>query len=295
MTGYGQTEVQNDLYEALDAAGDPLVVDVDDVTLHDIDADRPAVTYTKAGVTHRIDCDYVAGCDGYHGVSRPTIPNEVLREYEREYPFGWLGVLSETPPIDEELIYAHSDRGFALCSMRHSMLSRYYVQCSLDDSVEDWPDERFWDELRARLPAHVAGDARDGTVDREVDCAAAQLRRRTPAATDVSSSPAMPHTSSRRRAPRASTSPSPTCTTYSKASSTRCRVDPRPASTRTRSVRSARVWQAVRFSWWMTTQLHRFPDRTDFDHRTSQQELTHLAASSAAQVAFAEQYVGLAL
>ena len=153
---YGQTEVTKDLYAALDDAGSPVVDSAEDVLPHDVTGTSPYVTFAKDGASHRIDCDYVAGCDGSHGVSRTVIPPSTARTYERIYPFGWLGILSETPPVDKELIYAHSERGFALCSMRHATLSRYYVQCGSDDRVEDWPDERFWEELRGRLPAEVA-------------------------------------------------------------------------------------------------------------------------------------------
>ena len=289
---YGQTEVTKDLYNALDAEGVAIIDEADAVTPVDVTTDAPYVTYTKAGATHRIDCDYIAGCDGYHGVSRPTIPSELLREYEREYPFGWLGVLSETPPIDEELIYAHSERGFALCSMRHSMLSRYYVQCSLDDSVEDWPDERFWDELRARLPSHVAGTLVTGpSIEKSIaplrSFVAEPLRYgRLFLAGDAGH--IVPPTGAKglnlafsdvhylfeglddALSGRSTTG----IDTYSE-----------------RALR--RVWQAVRFSWWMTTQLHRFPDTGEFGLKMQEAELQNLARSETAQRLMAENYVGL--
>jgi p-hydroxybenzoate 3-monooxygenase len=152
---YGQTEVTRDLYDAQDAIGATVIHDVDDVVLHDLDGAAPWVSYSHDRVSQRLDCDYVAGCDGFHGVSRPSIPAHIRQEYEKVYPFGWLGILSRTPPVCEELIYAAHDRGFALASMRNPMLSRDYIQVPLTDKVEDWSDEAFWAEFKARLPAEV--------------------------------------------------------------------------------------------------------------------------------------------
>jgi 4-hydroxybenzoate 3-monooxygenase len=156
VTVYGQTEVTKDLYAARDAMGGAVIDEAEDVALHDLDGDAPFVTWRKDGETHRLDCDFVAGCDGFHGVSRQSIPVDRLKVFERVYPFGWLGVLSETPPVAEELIYARHPEGFALCSLRNRMLSRYYVQVSLEERVADWPDDRFWAALKARLPAETA-------------------------------------------------------------------------------------------------------------------------------------------
>ena len=153
---YGQTEVTRDLYDARQAAGARTIFEVEDVVIHDADSDAPHVTYSVGGQNHRIACDYIAGCDGFHGVSRQTIPPTIRQEYEKLHPFGWLGILSETPPVNDELIYSNSDRGFALCSMRNANLSRYYIQCPLSDSPEDWTDAAFWDELKRRIPAAVA-------------------------------------------------------------------------------------------------------------------------------------------
>ena len=155
---YGQTEVTRDLMQAREAAGLTTVYNAADVTLHDVDGARPSVTYVKDGATQRVECDYIAGCDGYHGVSRASVPAASLQTFERVYPFGWLGVLSETPPVSHELIYSNHARGFALCSMRSTTRSRYYVQCSLDDKVEQWSDEAFWSELRRRLDAKAAAE-----------------------------------------------------------------------------------------------------------------------------------------
>lgn len=153
---YGQTEVTRDLYAAREAAGGVIEFEAEGVVIHGADSDAPHVTYRVGGEPRRIDCDFVAGCDGFHGVSRQTIPLSIRREYEKVYPFGWLGILSETPPVSHELIYANSPRGFALCSMRNERLSRYYIQCSLSDKPEDWTDEAFWQELRRRIPAEQA-------------------------------------------------------------------------------------------------------------------------------------------
>ena len=155
---YGQTEVTRDLMQAREAAGLTTVYNAADVTLHDVDGARPSVTYVKDGITQRVECDYIAGCDGYHGVSRASVPAASLQTFERVYPFGWLGVLSETPPVSHELIYSNHARGFALCSMRSTTRSRYYVQCALDDKVEQWSDEAFWSELRRRLDAKAAAE-----------------------------------------------------------------------------------------------------------------------------------------
>jgi p-hydroxybenzoate 3-monooxygenase len=289
---WGQTEVTKDLYDALDAAAVPIVHDAVDVTPHGVDSDAPYLTFTVDGVDHRLDCEYVAGCDGSHGVSRSAIPASQIREYERIYPFGWLGILSETPPIDDELIYAHSERGFALCSMRHEMLSRYYVQCPLTDSVDDWSDDRFWDELAARLPAEAVGNLVTGpSIEKSIaplrSFVAEPLRYgRLFIAGDAGH--IVPPTGAKglnlafsdvrylfEGLQAALTGGSTTgLDTYSE-----------------RALR--RVWQAVRFSWWMTTLMHRFPDTGDFDRRIQEAELDQLSMSEAAQTVFAENYTGL--
>jgi len=289
---YGQTEVTKDLYAALDAAGVTIVDEAADVTPHDITTDAPFVTYSKDGVDHRIDCDYIAGCDGYHGVSRTAIPSTVLREYERVYPFGWLGILSETPPVDHELIYAHHERGFALCSMRHSMLSRYYVQCPLDDDIDDWPDDRFWDELRRRLPAEAAARLVTGpSIEKSIaplrSFVAEPLRHgRLFLAGDAGH--IVPPTGAKGLNLAFSD-----CHYLS-----RGLIDALDGGSTTgldeySSVALKRVWQAVRFSWWMTTLMHRFPDTGDFGVRLQEAELDHLARSESAQRSMAENYVGL--
>ena len=161
---YGQTEVTRDLYDAREKTGGPIEFNVDDVVINSADGDTPYITYTVDGQPRRIDCDFVAGCDGFHGVSRQTIPLSVRREYEKVYPFGWLGILSETPPVNHELVYSNSNRGFALCSMRNEQLSRYYIQCSLSDSPDDWTDAAFWEELKRRIPTKFADALVTGPV-----------------------------------------------------------------------------------------------------------------------------------
>ncbi|HBZ45404.1 MAG TPA: 4-hydroxybenzoate 3-monooxygenase, partial [Maritimibacter sp.] len=159
---YGQTEVTRDLYDAREARGGKVIHEAMDVQPHDLTSDAPYITYTRDGEKCRVDCDFIVGADGFHGVSRKSIPEDQITEYEKVYPFGWLGILSETKPVHPELIYARSERGFALCSLRSQVLSRYYVQVPLDDKVEDWSDERFWDELKARLPEDVAAKLETG-------------------------------------------------------------------------------------------------------------------------------------
>jgi p-hydroxybenzoate 3-monooxygenase len=289
---YGQTEVQKDLYDALDADGVTLIDEVEEVAIHDVETDSPSVTFRKDGRDERIQADFVAGCDGFHGVSRPTIPDEVRREYEREYPFGWLGILSETPPVSHELIYANHPRGFALCTMRNTGLSRYYVQCRLDDRVDDWPDERFWQELQARLPADVAAMMVTGP---SIEKSIAPLRSfvcepmrhgRLFLAGDAAH--IVPPTGA-KGLNLAISDVTYLCQSlvehYERGSSELLDAYSGTAL--------ARVWNAVRFSWWMTNLLHRFPDSGDFGQRIQDAELTYLSSSQAAQTAFAENYVGL--
>jgi p-hydroxybenzoate 3-monooxygenase len=289
---YGQTEVTKDLYTALDDAGLPIVHEAVDVMPHDVTTGAPFVTYSHEGTEHRIDCEYIAGCDGYHGVSRSIIPASVLREYERVYPFGWLGILSETPPVDEELIYAHHEQGFALCSMRHSMLSRYYVQCPLDDSVDDWPDDRFWVELTARLPPEAAARLVTGP---SIEKSIAPLR----------SFVAEPLSHGRLFiAGDAGHIVPPTGAkglnlAFSDVHYLFEGLHDALTGAGTNGLDSysdralRRVWQAVRFSWWMTTLMHRFPDTGAFDRRIQEAELDFLSMSEVAQRTFAEQYTGL--
>jgi p-hydroxybenzoate 3-monooxygenase len=297
---YGQTQVTRDLYDAIDDAGVPVVDSAADVMPHDVDGPAPHVTFTHDGAAHRIDCDYVAGCDGAHGVSRTVIPPSVLRTFERVYPFGWLGILSETPPVDKELVYAHSERGFALCSMRHSMLSRYYVQCGSDDAVDDWPDERFWAELTARLPGEVAGRLVTGaSIEKSItplrSFVAEPLRYgRLFLAGDAG------HIVPPTGAKGLNLAVSDVCY-LAEALTDALRGGRAGGSGSTAGLDEYsdralnRVWKAVRFSWWLTTLMHRFAGSGEFDRRIQEAELDYLAGSEAAQRSFAENYTGLPL
>jgi p-hydroxybenzoate 3-monooxygenase len=291
---YGQTQVTKDLYAAVDRMGVPVADGAADVVPHDVTGTAPYVTFVRHGSSHRIDCEHVAGCDGSHGVSRTVIPPSVLRTYERVYPFGWLGILSETPPIDKELIYAHSERGFALCSMRHSLLSRYYVQCAMDDGVDDWPDERFWAELRGRLPGDVAGRLMTGpSIEKSLtplrSFVAEPLRYgRLYLAGDAG------HVVPPTGAKGLNLAVSDVC--YLAGALADAVHGRSPTGLDEYSDRAlARVWKAVRFSWWLTTLMHHFPGSGEFDRRIQEAELDYLAGSEAAQRSFAENYTGLPL
>jgi p-hydroxybenzoate 3-monooxygenase len=291
---YGQTQVTKDLYAAVDGLGVPVVDCAADVVPHDVTGTVPYVTFVREGTSHRIDCEHVAGCDGSHGVSRTVIPPSVLRTYERVYPFGWLGILSETPPVDKELIYAHSKRGFALCSMRHSLLSRYYVQCAIDDGIDDWPDERFWGELSGRLPGEVAGRLVTGpSVEKSLtplrSFVAEPLRYgRLYLAGDAGH--VVPPTGAKGLNLAVSD------VSYLADALTDAVHRGSPTGLDEYSDRAlARVWKAVRFSWWLTMLMHHFPGSGEFDRRIQEAELDYLAGSEAAQRSFAENYTGLPL
>jgi p-hydroxybenzoate 3-monooxygenase len=291
---YGQTQVTKDLYAAVDGMGVPVVDCAADAVPHDVTGTDPYVTFVREGTSHRIDCEHVAGCDGSHGVSRTVIPPSVLRTYERVYPFGWLGILSETPPVDKELIYAHSKRGFALCSMRHSLLSRYYVQCAIDDGIDDWPDERFWAELSGRLPGDVAGRLVTGpSIEKSLtplrSFVAEPLRYgRLYLAGDAGH--VVPPTGAKGLNLAVSD------ITYLADALTDAIHRRSPVGLDEYSDRAlARVWKAVRFSWWLTTLMHHFPGSGEFDRRIQEAELDYLAGSEAAQRSFAENYTGLPL
>ena len=293
VTVYGQTEVQKDLFDARSAAGALVIDEADDVALHDVDTDHPYVTYRRgSGPTERVDCDHIAGCDGSHGVSRSAIPAGVQRTYERLYPFGWIGILSETPPVSHELIYAQHERGFALCSMRNPMLSRYYVQCSLDDTVDAWSDERFWDELRRRIPAEAADTLVMGpSIEKSITplrsfVAEPMSYGRLFLAGD--SAHLVPPTGAKGLNLAVSD------VVYLSRALAEFYGERSDAGLRNYSATAlARVWKAVRFSWWMTTLLHQFPDDSGFSQRIQETELDYLSGSVAAQTAMAENYVGL--
>ncbi|HWW49065.1 MAG TPA: 4-hydroxybenzoate 3-monooxygenase [Xanthobacteraceae bacterium] len=292
VTVYGQTEVTRDLMQVREACGAPTVYEALDVSIFDIDTDRPIVRYRKDGKNHELVCDYVVGCDGFHGVSRRTIPANVLRTHERIYPFGWLGILVDQPPVSEELIYVNHDRGFALCSMRSSTRSRYYLQCGLDERVEDWSDDRFWEELALRLDADTAKNLMTGA---SIEKSIAPLRSfvaepmrygRLFLAGDAAH--IVPPTGAKGLNLAASD-----VAYLSRGFIERYTADSEADLDAYPQRALARVWKAERFSWWMTKLLHRFPDSTSFDQNIQQAELAYLVSSKAAQTALAENYVGL--
>jgi len=292
VTIYGQTEVTRDLMDARAAVGATTVYEAEDVALHGFDGTKPFVTYRHEGQERRLDCDYIAGCDGYHGVSRASLPQSALRLFERVYPFGWLGILAEVPPAADELVYVNHERGFALCSMRSATRSRYYLQCPVDEQVEAWSDERFWDELRLRLDPETA----DGVVTGpSIEKSIAPLRSfvaepmrfgRLFLAGDAAH--IVPPTGAKGLNLAASD------VHYLSEALIEHYRDKANAGLDHYSQRAlARVWKAERFSWWMTSLLHRFPDQTSFERRMQESELAYLAGSQAAQASLAENYVGL--
>jgi 4-hydroxybenzoate 3-monooxygenase len=292
VTIYGQTEVTRDLMQARADAGGVSVYDAEDVTLHGLDGAQPWVEYVQDGVRVRLDCDYIAGCDGFHGVSRAAIPAGVLREYERVYPFGWLGVLADTAPVNEELIYARHARGFALCSMRSPTRTRYYVQVAAGERVEDWSDARFWDELRARLPDAVAARLRTGPA---IEKSIAPLRSyvvepmqygRLFLAGDAA------HIVPPTGAKGLNLAAGDVGLLASLFAQARRQGDDAPLL-RYSELALKRVWKAVRFSWWMTTMLHRFPDEDAFERRLHEAELDYLLGSAGGRATIAENYAGL--
>ena len=292
VTVYGQTEVTRDLMDARAAAGLSSIYQASEVSLHDFDGTAPRVRWRMKGRVHELRCDYIAGCDGFHGVSRASVPASALRVFERVYPFGWLGVLSDTPPVSEELIYANHPRGFALCSMRSRTRSRYYLQCDLGERVEDWSDERFFDELRRRLDAPAAERLVTGP---SIEKSIAPLR----------SFVAEPMRFGRLcLAGDAAHIVPPTGAKGLNLAVADVRTLARALLARYRGGSEAelddysakclrRVWKTVRFSWWMTTLMHRFPESGEFGQRIQEAELGYLVGSRAAATALAENYVGL--
>jgi p-hydroxybenzoate 3-monooxygenase len=289
---YGQTELTLDLVEARKESGAVTHWEVEGVVLNDFDGDHPSVTFTKDGVTQQIACDFIAGCDGYHGVSRKSVPEAAISTYEKIYPFGWLGILADVPPVHHELIYAQHQRGFALCSMRSKTRSRYYIQCSLDEKIEEWSDSRFWDELRRRLPEHHADRI---TMGASFEKSIAPLRSfvaepmrfgRLCLVGDAAH--IVPPTGAKGLNLAASD------VHYLSSALISHYVDRDAAAVDQYSQKAlSRVWKAVRFSWSMTTMLHRFPEQSEFDLKMQQAELAYLTSSPAASTALAENYVGL--
>jgi p-hydroxybenzoate 3-monooxygenase len=294
VTVYGQTEVTRDLMDARAAAGLASVYEAANVSLHGFDGARPTVRYEKDGQHHEVECDFIAGCDGYHGISRQSVPAAALQTYERVYPFGWLGLLSETPPVSHELIYSNHERGFALCSMRSMKRSRYYVQCPLDDKVEQWSDAAFWDELRRRLDPEAAERLVTGP---SIEKSIAPLRSfvaepmrfgRLLLAGDAAH--IVPPTGAKGLNLAASD------VGYLARALAEHYNEKSDAGIDTYSQRCLRrIWRAERFSWWFTSLMHRFPDTGEFGRKMQAAELDYLVNSSAASTALAENYVGLPL
>ncbi|UWQ93877.1 4-hydroxybenzoate 3-monooxygenase (plasmid) [Rhodobacteraceae bacterium M382] len=289
---YGQTELTRDLYDAREAADGKIVFNVENVTIHDAESETPHVTYQCDGQEHRLDCDFVAGCDGFHGVSRQTIPLSVRREYEKLYPFGWLGLLSDTPPVHPELIYSNSERGFALCSQRSWTRSRYYIQCSLSDSPDDWTDQMFWDELRRRLPQKAAGELVTGP---SIEKSIAPLRSfvtepmrwgRLFLCGDAA------HIVPPTGAKGLNTAASDIHYLYHGLLQFYQEKDSEGID-RYSEKALARIWKAERFSWTTTMLLHRFPEMNQFDLRMQQADIDFLRENKDAQKVFATNYVGL--
>ncbi|HZL62224.1 MAG TPA: 4-hydroxybenzoate 3-monooxygenase [Pseudolabrys sp.] len=290
VTIYGQQEVVKDLVERRLADGGPLLFEVDGVSVHELTAQRPKIRFTQGGKAQEIECDFIAGCDGFHGICRPSFPDGMLSVFERDYPFGWLGILSESPPPDHELIYSYTDRGFALYTMRSMSLARLYLQCDHDEEIEAWPDARIWDELHKRL-----GGARKLTEGKMVQKGITPMRSfvvepmqhgRLFLAGD--SAHIVPPTGA-----KGMNLAFADVVFLSRALDAfyKSKRDNLLANYSTTCLR--RVWKAQRFSWWMTQILHRFPHETAFDRRRQLAELDYIVGSEAASKSLAEQYVGL--
>jgi p-hydroxybenzoate 3-monooxygenase len=292
---YGQTELQKDLYEAIDRTGITLIDEASDVDLHDIETASPRITYTRHAVEYELTCDFIAGCDGVHGTTQDHIPASIQETFERLYPFVWVGLLSPTPPVNDELIYANHPEGFALCSMRNESLSRYYVQGKAEDTPDDWPDDRFWEALKTRLPGEVAS---------KLITASSIEKLVTPLRSWVSEP--LRHGQLFLAGDAAHIVPPTGAKGLNLAISDVVYLARALASYYASGSETgldeysdhalARVWKAVRFSWWMTSAMHTFPGMSnDFDRRLQRTELEYLFSSEAAQKSMAENYVGLPL
>ena len=292
VTVYGQTEVTKDLYEIIEKENNNIINSVDDVLPQDLDQKNPFVTFKKDGVGNKIKCDFVAGCDGYHGISRQVIPKNLTKIYEKVYPFGWLGILSETPPVSDELIYANHGNGFALASMRNSNLSRYYIQTPITDKIENWTDKKFWEELKKRLPTHAADTVITG---KSIEKSIAPLRsfvcepmswQKLFLVGDAA------HIVPPTGAKGLNLAVSDVYYLYNGLKKHYLFNIDNDLKLYSQNALS-RVWKAIRFSWWMTTTFHKFPEQTDFDQCIQDSELAYLENSIASQTVLAENYVGL--
>jgi p-hydroxybenzoate 3-monooxygenase len=295
VTAYGQTEVTKDLMDQRERLGLSTVYEASDVSLHDFDGNSPQVRYMKDGVSHVLNCEFIAGCDGFHGVARASVPKSAITEYEKVYPFGWLGVLADVPPVSTHaIVYANSERGFALCSMRSMTRSRYYVQCPLSDKVEDWSDQRFWDELRKRLDPDMAERM---VIGASIEKSIAPLRSfvaepmhfgRLFLAGDAAH--IVPPTGAKGLNLAASD------VKYLSSAFIEYFKEKSSSGIDHYSQRAlARIWRAERFSWWLTSLMHRFPDSAGFGQKMQEAELDYLVKSQALSASLAENYVGLPL
>ena len=289
---YGQTEVTRDLMAAREAVGAHTLYSVSNVQPHGMKTDAPYVTFDKEGESVRLDCDYIAGCDGFHGVARQSIPSDVLKIFERVYPFGWLGVLADTPPVHDELVYARHERGFALCSQRSASRSRYYLQVPAEENVEDWSDQRFWAELKTRLPKALAEQLVTGP---SIEKSIAPLRSFVVEPMQYGrlfllgdAAHIVPPTGAKGlnlAASDVSTLFSILRKVYREG-----RVE---LLEKYSQICLRRIWKAERFSWWMTSMLHQFPEADGFSQRIAQSELEYFVESQAGRKTIAENYVGL--
>ncbi len=295
VTAYGQTEVTRDLMQQRSQLGLPTIYEAADVQLHDFDGKRPSVSYTKDGVSHAVQCDFIAGCDGFHGIARASVPKGAITEYEKVYPFAWLGVLADVPPVSTHaIVYANSERGFALCSMRSMTRSRYYVQCPSNDKLEDWSDQRFWDEIRKRLDPEMAERMQTGP---SIEKSMAPLRSFVAEPMRFGSlflagdaAHIVPPTGAKGLNLAAGD------VKYLSSALIEHYKEKSDAGIDTYSQRAlARIWRAERFSWWLTTLMHQFPESGAFGQRMQEAELDYLVKSKALSTSLAENYVGLPL
>ena len=295
VTAYGQTEVTKDLMDHRSSQGLQTIYEAKDVALHNFDSTAPSITYTLGETTHNLQADFIAGCDGFHGVSRASVPQGAVQEYEKVYPFGWLGILADVPPVSPHaIIYANSERGFALCSMRSMTRSRYYVQCPMDDKVSDWSDERFWTELKSRLDPDLASQIITGP---SIEKSIAPLRSfvaepmrfgRLFLAGDAAH--IVPPTGAKGLNLAA------TDVKYLSSAFIEYFKEHSSAGIDHYSARCLkRIWRAERFSWWLTSLMHRFPDTAGFGQKVQEAELDYLVHSEALSKSLSENYVGLPL
>ena len=292
VTVYGQTEVTKDLYRIIKKESGNIINNAEDVLPQAVQTNAPFVTFKKDGVEKKIKCDLLAGCDGFHGISRAVIPKSIVKSFERKYPFGWLGILSETPPVSEELIYANHGNGFALASMRNENLSRYYIQTPLNEKIEAWTDQKFWDELKKRLPTEAADTIITGT---SIEKSIAPLRSFVcePMSWEKlflvgDAAHIVPPTGAKGLNLAVSD------VYYLHDALKKYYQSHTNEGLKNYSYNAlSRVWKAIRFSWWMTTTFHKFPEQSSFDQRIQDSEIEYLENSVASQKVLAENYVGL--